>query len=1033
MAGLTETEFLGTISTGAFNNDYKCLETLGKGGSGEVFKVKSKKDDHIYAVKRVRFDKHKLKNQAHFIKRELINNARLSHENVVRYYDSWVEVSANQTLARNLSYESETDLSSCSERHDDVTEEAEIRQNDSKEQLRNGNLKMLINKVNNTQEHSNAQRDIPSITDVDDNQFMSDLEVTTKGEITRTNKGNNDGKDRHTLNKTKSKEKLPDFTQLQMSFEEDVSFVEPSPNDDMQDIDIVFSSSHSERSASASPDHSRSDSPWQIRSDKNAAAQNLTQKQEHEYETEDEFDESLDSENISESDIRDLFDELSNSEHICSSSKLSKDANIYTPDDETNKQMGPRFLDLYIKMEFCSATLREALDKEDLVDDDQTCWSFFRQIIRGLDYIHSKGITHRDLTPRNIFITTDNVVKIGDFGLSRLHTEFEPKSSFTEKSIEPLSKMTHGGSTSWTGGVGTVWYTAPEVLDAPSCKYGHEVDLFSLGLIFFEMCHVSIKTEQEKASIFIPLRNERTFPDSFDKMAKEKQMNVIIKLLDKNPDKRVPLKTLLSSAEGFLPPEPIEETQFKNMLPLVISKRDGELFRFMMQELYRQTPAIDVPSVQQLILPESVIKLRQAFMAVAERHCVRQVHLPIFTPFKNKVLPVNCGDLDLPDQNVFLDSKGRVVELCDNAMAAFLYKCELEPGFFQPHMLYYSTNTFYRQNLQETNGEEYQQMSFFSMTAREDLLGIGRAILILQETIQKTGQRLADFVLCLTHRDIEVGLLQIYDLNETEKRFLYRLCELVGDTTVRLKVLKQLKETEICIPQILVMTGSVNKMVAKLDYSLGKLHKQVHGFSEGLAVKLRQTLVYLKTVKDIIEKFGVSIDLKLDLFMEMPKNGVCDSGIKFHLKSKPRLQTVAQGCHLTLSGERNITSINEFLWFEIFVMQLKSTDAETIGSDVVIEYDKTRFADVKTTAYLYGKLADTGLTVSELEKGGSDKHLSPYCKFFVQLSTSSTQVVLMYEQDNKVKRIPMKPQTVIGHIKNKDNIPYSRWLLFTET
>ena len=43
----------------------------------------------------------------------------------------------------------------------------------------------------------------------------------------------------------------------------------------------------------------------------------------------------------------------------------------------------------------------------------------FLQVLRGLAHIHANSLIHRDLTPNNVFITHDNVFKIGDFGLSR--------------------------------------------------------------------------------------------------------------------------------------------------------------------------------------------------------------------------------------------------------------------------------------------------------------------------------------------------------------------------------------------------------------------------------------------------------------------------------------------------------------------------------------------------------------------------------------------------------------------------------------
>lgn len=110
--------------------------------------------------------------------------------------------------------------------------------------------------------------------------------------------------------------------------------------------------------------------------------------------------------------------------------------------------------------------------------DEEQRWKLLRQIVEGLNHIHSQGIIHRDLKPANIFLDSKEDVKIGDFGLA----------ISGEKKVLEASTSTMDGDDSITRpGVGTPFYTSPE-----QEKEGHlneKVDIYSLGIIFFEMCY----------------------------------------------------------------------------------------------------------------------------------------------------------------------------------------------------------------------------------------------------------------------------------------------------------------------------------------------------------------------------------------------------------------------------------------------------------------------------------------------------------------------------------------------------------------
>ena len=90
---------------------------------------------------------------------------------------------------------------------------------------------------------------------------------------------------------------------------------------------------------------------------------------------------------------------------------------------------------------------------------------FMFQILTGVSFLHSHKIMHRDLKPGNIMINENNLLKIGDFGLSRIFS---------------ISKR------KYTKEVSTLWYRSPELLLGLE-DYGIELDMWAIGCIFGEL------------------------------------------------------------------------------------------------------------------------------------------------------------------------------------------------------------------------------------------------------------------------------------------------------------------------------------------------------------------------------------------------------------------------------------------------------------------------------------------------------------------------------------------------------------------
>ena len=179
--------------------------------------------------------------------------------------------------------------------------------------------------------------------------------------------------------------------------------------------------------------------------------------------------------------------------------------------------------DHWIVMEYISGrgldqTLHEAAAP--LSIEETRRW--FDGIATGLSFLHDRGIVHRDLKPANVFQEA-GIVKIGDVGLAKFISE-------SRRSAQTQS-------------VGTVYYMAPEVAHG---RYGHEVDIYSLGVILYEMLTGRVPFDGESTAEI--LMKHLTEPPDLSPLP-PRLRPVIARALEKDPAKRI--ATAAEFAEAF--------------------------------------------------------------------------------------------------------------------------------------------------------------------------------------------------------------------------------------------------------------------------------------------------------------------------------------------------------------------------------------------------------------------------------------------------------------------------------------------------
>ena len=170
-----------------------------------------------------------------------------------------------------------------------------------------------------------------------------------------------------------------------------------------------------------------------------------------------------------------------------------------------------------------------------------------REVLDALKYAHDEGIIHRDVKPSNIMISNSGEVKITDFGIAKL--------------IKKSGKQEQTILTKELTLIGTPQYMSPEQIRQE--KINEKTDVFSTGIVFYEMLtgrlpFANVKEAEITTAITNILIKKLQSPKIINKKIPGKLEDILLRALEKNPEKRYDAEGFYNALDSYLNNEAIQ-------------------------------------------------------------------------------------------------------------------------------------------------------------------------------------------------------------------------------------------------------------------------------------------------------------------------------------------------------------------------------------------------------------------------------------------------------------------------------------------